>query len=46
MTTNRRRPRQNLERVDMAEKPKLQDEMPKAYEPGKIEQKWDRFWLE
>ena len=24
----------------------IQDEMPKAYEPGKVEQKWYRFWLE
>jgi valyl-tRNA synthetase len=23
-----------------------QDEMPKAYEPGKVEQKWYKFWLE
>jgi len=28
----------------MAEAPK--DEMPKAYEPGKVEQKWYRFWLD
>lgn len=25
---------------------KLEYEMPKAYEPGKVEQKWYRFWLE
>jgi len=24
----------------------IQDEMPKAYEPGKVEQKWYRFWME
>jgi len=24
----------------------VQDEMPKAYEPGKVEQKWYRFWME
>jgi valyl-tRNA synthetase len=24
----------------------IQDEMPKAYEPGRVEQKWYRFWLE
>jgi valyl-tRNA synthetase len=29
----------------MAEAP-IKDEMPKAYEPGKIEQKWYKFWLE
>jgi valyl-tRNA synthetase len=28
----------------MAEAPK--DEMPKAYEPGKVEQKWYKFWLD
>ena len=28
----------------MAEAPKY--EMPKAYEPGKVEQKWYKFWLE
>jgi len=28
----------------MAEAPKY--EMPKAYEPGKVEQKWYQFWLE
>jgi len=28
----------------MAEAPK--DEMPKAYEPGKVERKWYRFWLD
>ncbi|TRZ48071.1 MAG: valine--tRNA ligase, partial [Dehalococcoidia bacterium] len=30
----------------MAEAPDSQYEMPKAYEPGKVEQKWYRFWLE
>ncbi len=30
----------------MAETPKTQDEMPKAYEPAKVEEKWYRFWLE
>ncbi|MBA7624398.1 Valine--tRNA ligase [subsurface metagenome] len=30
----------------MTETPEIQDEMPKAYEPGKVEQKWYRFWLE
>ncbi len=29
----------------MAEAP-TKDEMPKAYEPGKVEQKWYKFWLE
>ena len=24
----------------------IQDEMPKAYEPGTVEQKWYRFWLD
>ncbi len=30
----------------MTEAPKIQYEMPKAYEPGKVEQKWYQFWLE
>jgi len=30
----------------MTEAPKTQYEMPKAYEPGKFEDKWYRFWLE
>ncbi|MDP6576602.1 MAG: valine--tRNA ligase, partial [Dehalococcoidales bacterium] len=30
----------------MAQTPNIQSEMPKAYEPGKVEQKWYRFWLE
>ncbi len=30
----------------MAEQAQIQDEMPKAYEPGKVEQKWYQFWLE
>ena len=30
----------------MAEAPSIQYEMPRAYEPGKVEQKWYRFWLE
>ena len=30
----------------MTETPKIQDEMPRAYEPGQVEQKWYRFWLE
>jgi len=30
----------------MAEAPNIQYEMPKAYEPGEVEQKWYRFWLE
>jgi valyl-tRNA synthetase len=30
----------------MAEAPKTQSEMPKAYESGKVERKWYRFWLE
>jgi len=30
----------------MTEDPNIQDEMPKAYEPGKVEQKWYQFWLE
>jgi len=30
----------------MTQTPNVQDEMPKAYEPGKVEQKWYQFWLE
>lgn len=30
----------------MAEVTQTQDEMPKAYEPGKVESKWYKFWLE
>ncbi len=30
----------------MAESTPIQQEMPKAYEPGKVEQKWYQFWLE
>ncbi|MFC2048579.1 valine--tRNA ligase, partial [Chloroflexota bacterium] len=30
----------------MAETTQIQDEMPKAYEPGEVEQKWYQFWLE
>ncbi|MEE9366167.1 MAG: valine--tRNA ligase, partial [Dehalococcoidales bacterium] len=30
----------------MAEKTKTPYEMPKAYEPGKVEQKWYRFWMD
>ena len=30
----------------MTEAPNVQDEMPKAYEPGQVEQKWYQFWLE
>ncbi len=30
----------------MAEKAPIKDEMPPAYEPGKVEQKWYQFWLE
>ncbi|MFC2057006.1 valine--tRNA ligase [Chloroflexota bacterium] len=30
----------------MAQASKIEDEMPRAYEPGKIEQKWYHFWLE
>ena len=29
----------------MVEQAQVQDDMPKAYEPGKVEQKWYRFWL-
>ncbi|GAI16707.1 unnamed protein product, partial [marine sediment metagenome] len=30
----------------MAEPIQTQYEMPKAYEPGKVEAKWYKFWLE
>ncbi len=30
----------------MTQIPDIQDEMPKAYEAGKVEQKWYKFWLE
>jgi valyl-tRNA synthetase len=30
----------------MAEPARIQDEMPKAYEPANTEQKWYRFWME
>jgi len=30
----------------MTEAPSIQHEMPKAYEPGEVEQKWYKFWLE
>ncbi|MFC1965506.1 valine--tRNA ligase [Chloroflexota bacterium] len=30
----------------MTQTPNTQEEMPKAYEPGKVEQKWYKFWLE
>ncbi|MFC1897507.1 valine--tRNA ligase [Chloroflexota bacterium] len=30
----------------MTEAPKTQYEMPKAYEPGKVEAKWYKFWIE
>ncbi|MFH0767986.1 MAG: valine--tRNA ligase, partial [Chloroflexota bacterium] len=30
----------------MAEAAQIKDEMPKAYEAGKVEQKWYQFWLE
>jgi valyl-tRNA synthetase len=29
----------------MTQAPSTQEEMPKAYEPGKVEQKWYKFWL-
>jgi len=29
----------------MSQAPNIQYEMPKAYEPGKVEQKWYQFWL-
>jgi len=30
----------------MVKTPKIEEEMPKAYEPGKVEQKWYQFWLD
>jgi len=33
-------------RINMAESPSIEYEMPKAYEPGKVEAKWYQFWLE
>jgi valyl-tRNA synthetase len=30
----------------MTDIPEKQDEMPKAYEPGKTEEKWYKFWME
>ena len=30
----------------MTEAPSMQSEMPKAYEPGRVERKWYQFWLE
>jgi valyl-tRNA synthetase len=30
----------------MAEATHIRDEMPKAYEPGEVERKWYKFWLE
>jgi len=30
----------------MTEAPNIQHEMPKAYEPGKVEAKWYKFWME
>lgn len=30
----------------MTQTPEMQNEMPKAYEAGKVEQKWYQFWLE
>ena len=30
----------------MAKTPEIEQEMPKAYEPGKVEQKWYDFWME
>ncbi len=30
----------------MAKKPEIEREMPKAYEPGKVESKWYQFWLD
>jgi len=30
----------------MTEAASIQEEMPKAYEPGKVESKWYKFWLE
>jgi valyl-tRNA synthetase len=30
----------------MSETTESQFDMPKAYEPGKVEEKWYRFWME
>jgi valyl-tRNA synthetase len=30
----------------MTQPPNIEEEMPRAYEPGKVEQKWYQFWLE
>ncbi len=30
----------------MVKTPRIEEEMPKAYEPGKVEQKWYQFWME
>ncbi|MEE9400099.1 MAG: class I tRNA ligase family protein, partial [Dehalococcoidales bacterium] len=30
----------------MTQAPNIEHEMPKAYEPGKVEQKWYQFWLD
>ena len=30
----------------MTQTPNIEYEMPKAYEPGKVEQKWYKFWME
>ncbi|MFC2065945.1 valine--tRNA ligase [Chloroflexota bacterium] len=30
----------------MTQTPNIEHEMPKAYDPGKVEQKWYNFWLE
>ncbi len=30
----------------MTETPKTEYDMPKAYEPGKVEQKWYKFWMD
>ncbi len=30
----------------MTQAPNVQNEMPKAYEPGKVESKWYQFWME
>ena len=36
----------NRRKENMTEPTPIQDEMPKAYEPGKVEQKWYQFWVE
>ncbi len=30
----------------MPNTPEIEQEMPKAYEPGKVEEKWYKFWME